>query len=172
MRINAGQPGQGGKKCFSTFNLSCLCLCAGIPVFLFVLPAIPGPVMPAFLLPAAQLNGDCVGLTCDLNTRHTRKLTTLLQPASKCVYQQDKYKSSLLLFPFFSSALSLVFRHPPQGTLRAAPVPMTTSPLLSITKATSYSFALYMVPVSCAVTHSSTHTHTHARFVRAACIRV
>lgn len=159
------------------FTVGFLCLCSGIPVFLFVPPAIPGPVMPAFPLPAAQLNGDCVGLTCDLNTRHTRKLTTPATVSAcqrMCVYLQDKYKSSLLLFPFFSSALSLVFRHPPQGTLRAAPVPMTTSPLLSITKATSYSFALYMVPVSCAVTHSNTHTRTHTgtRFVRAACVRV
>lgn len=49
----------------------------GIHVFLFVLPAIPGPVSPAFVLPAAQLNGDCVGLTRDLNThRSQRQLTT------------------------------------------------------------------------------------------------
>lgn len=48
----------------------------GIHVFLFVLPAIPGLVLPAFVLPAAQLNGDCVGLTCDLNTHRSQRLTT------------------------------------------------------------------------------------------------
>ena len=57
------------------------------------------------------------------------------------VHLQGKYKSSLpfcsiSVFPSLCvSPLLLVFLHPPQGTARTAAVPMTTSVLLSITKA-------------------------------------
>lgn len=150
MRINSGRSGKGSEKsvdflklafrCFSSWRHSCLPLSSACH---------SRPCDASVCAAHCTAEWACVGLTCDLNAHHTRKLTTRATASvlvCVCVYLQDKYKSSLLLFPFFASALSLVFRHPPQGTLRAAPVPMTTSPLLSITKAISYSFALYMVP--------------------------
>lgn len=94
-----------------------------------------------FVLPAAQLNGDCVGLTCDLNTHRSQRLTTQATGSVLACELMRVCICRINTSPLFSFCLCLIISGPPQGTLRAVPVPMTTSLLLSITEAASYPFA-------------------------------